>query len=370
MAMPVIKTLEDCTDFSKTVVPFIPQLYDLPYQIWNNIADPQGLLQLYVNTNPVISAFAFSLALAPIFLIVSEINRNYSQVDRVWSILPTTYIAHYDAWARLSGLPSQRLDNMLIFGCVWSARLTFNYWRKGGYSIGSEDYRWEVLRQKIHPVLFFIFNVLFISTAQSILLFLIITPAYPLILAARLHPEMFWVDTMFPRFLIGLVLLEYFADGQQWTYQNAKQAYQSTAKVPEGYTRAQLERGFLTTGLWRYSRHPNFAAEQAIWLSLYQWACYECETYYNWTFVGAFGYLALFQASTWFTELITSGKYAEYGIYQERVGKFVPQLVGEKWDEEWMDKEGPKIQDRVKQREKEVFGGSKGAKGAKVAKAR
>lgn len=21
-------------------------------------------------------------------------------------------------------------------------RLTFNYWRKGGYSIGSEDYRW------------------------------------------------------------------------------------------------------------------------------------------------------------------------------------------------------------------------------------
>lgn len=24
------------------------------------------------------------------------------------------------------------------------ARLTFNYWRKGGYEIGSEDYRWFV----------------------------------------------------------------------------------------------------------------------------------------------------------------------------------------------------------------------------------
>lgn len=23
-------------------------------------------------------------------------------------------------------------------------RLTFNYWRKGGYNVGSEDYRWSV----------------------------------------------------------------------------------------------------------------------------------------------------------------------------------------------------------------------------------
>lgn len=47
-------------------------------------------------------------------------------------------------------------------------RLTYNYWRKGGYTIGSEDYRWEVLREKISPPLFFVFNVLFISLAQSV----------------------------------------------------------------------------------------------------------------------------------------------------------------------------------------------------------
>lgn len=47
-------------------------------------------------------------------------------------------------------------------------RLTYNYWRKGGYQIGSEDYRWEVLREKISPPLFFVFNVLFISLAQSV----------------------------------------------------------------------------------------------------------------------------------------------------------------------------------------------------------
>ena len=47
-------------------------------------------------------------------------------------------------------------------------RLTYNYWRKGGYNYGSEDYRWEVLRKYINPPLFFLFNVVFISLVQSV----------------------------------------------------------------------------------------------------------------------------------------------------------------------------------------------------------
>lgn len=34
----------------------------------------------------------------------------------------------------------------------------------------------------------------------------------------------------------------------------------------------------------------------------------------------------LFQASTWFTELVTAGKYPDYKLYQKRVGKFLPKL--------------------------------------------
>jgi len=37
-------------------------------------------------------------------------------------------------------------------------------------------------------------------------------------------------------------------------------------------------------------------------------------------------YLMLFQASTWFTELITARKYPEYKEYQQRVGKFLPKF--------------------------------------------
>jgi len=52
--------------------------------------------------------------------VVSEANKNYSQVDRCWSILPTVYIAHFDLWAHLAGIPSQRLDAALLYSTIWS----------------------------------------------------------------------------------------------------------------------------------------------------------------------------------------------------------------------------------------------------------
>ncbi|KAF8864181.1 DUF1295-domain-containing protein [Acephala macrosclerotiorum] len=328
MALPAIHTLRDCSSLEKTVIPYLPQLYDLPQLLLQSYNNPTELQNIYLATNPLITALAFSLFLAPLFLIISEINKNYSQVDRMWSILPTIYNAHYCIYAHLNGLETQRLDNLVAFSTVWSLRLTFNYWRKGGYSIGSEDYRWEALKQKINPALFFAFNVLFISLAQSVLLFLITTPSYVILLTARLGENMSTADTMFARALMVLVIAEWFADQQQWNYQEAKKQYQKTAKVPHKFDQEDLDRGFIVTGLWAWSRHPNFAAEQAIWVVLYQWGCWDSEVLYNWTFLGAMGYLFLFQASTWFTELITSGKYPEYAEYQKRVGKFLPKLTG------------------------------------------
>jgi len=120
MALPTLLALEECSDFSKTVEPFIPQLYALPHKLLDVIVNREGFLKLYLETNPLVSGFAASLFLGAVFLVVSEINRNYSQVDRCWSLLPTLYIAHFDAWARLAGLPSRRLDAALLFSTVWS----------------------------------------------------------------------------------------------------------------------------------------------------------------------------------------------------------------------------------------------------------
>ncbi|KAK0914324.1 hypothetical protein LTR91_013587 [Friedmanniomyces endolithicus] len=338
MALPIVKSLTDCADYSKTIEPYIPQLAALPSNLYAAASSTDSLQHLYASTNPAISGLAFSLALFPIFLVVSEVNKNYSQVDRVWSILPTLYNAHFAIWGRVNGLPTQKVDNVLEFSVIWTMRLTYNYWRKGGYQIGSEDYRWALIKKQIGQPWFFILNVLFVSSLQSVLLFSVTLPTYILLLTSRLSPTMTLLDTVFARALMVLVVVEWFADGSQWNYHAAKLSYQQTAKVPAGYTRAQLDRGFNTTGMWKHSRHPNFAAEQAIWLILYQWACVDSHSLWNWTVGGVIAYLGVFAGSTPLTERISAGKYPEYRVYQERVGKFVPKLFGKRWDEREMER--------------------------------
>ena len=74
--------------------------------------------------------------------IVGEISRNNSQMDKLWSILPIAY-----AWiiAIKSGLNPRQLIYAILVS-LWGIRLTFNFARKGAYSIklwsGEEDYRW------------------------------------------------------------------------------------------------------------------------------------------------------------------------------------------------------------------------------------
>jgi steroid 5-alpha reductase family enzyme len=162
------------------------------------------------------------------------------------------------------------------------------------------------------------------NNPHKVLLFTITTPTYALLLSSKIVATPNALDIVFSSFIVGLVALTGAADQQQWNYQNAKHLYRDTNKLTPGYTKSELERGFLTSGLFKYSRHPNFAAEQSVWITLYLWACQITETYVNWTFVGPFLYLCLFQASTWFTEIVSARKYPEYKQYQKNVGMFVP----------------------------------------------
>ena len=106
-------------------------------------------------------------------------------------------------------------------------------------------------------------------------------------LASHLSGEMSTGDIIIARILMGLVLIEWFADQQQWSksttlvyiptwkadffpslldFQTAKKEYQKTAKVPPKFDQEDLDRGFVVTGLWSWSRHPNFAAEQGTYI--------------------------------------------------------------------------------------------------------
>merc|ERR1719409_2694238 len=79
-------------------------------------------------------------------LLVSEISRNYSQVDKLWSVTPWVYtwvIAYKSEW-------QPRCTLMAILATIWGIRLCYNFHRRGGYDglyrgrpwEGEEDYRW------------------------------------------------------------------------------------------------------------------------------------------------------------------------------------------------------------------------------------
>jgi hypothetical protein len=123
MALPVVKTAADCADFSKTVLPFFSQLTSLPSRLIDAGIELDSLKQVYLTTNPFTTAIAFSLFLIPLLLIASELNKNYSQVDRLWSILPSVYNAHFAVWARLNGLPTDTINTILTFSLIWSVSI-------------------------------------------------------------------------------------------------------------------------------------------------------------------------------------------------------------------------------------------------------
>jgi steroid 5-alpha reductase family enzyme len=331
MALPVVKNALECAEYTNTVHPYLYQLRPLPGIVAESITNAAALRQVYLDTNPLITSIAFSIAIAPIFLVVSEINKNYSQVDRMWSILPSIHHLHHFIYAYLAGYDTTRIGGVALASVIWSTRLTYNYWRRGGYSVGSEDYRWALVKDYVGPTVMFLFNVTFISLAQSLLLCAITTPAYVMLLserlvAARALPAWTTGDTCAFGLIVTLIALTAIGDQQQWNYQNAKHAYRKTGVLPANskYTKHELEVGFPTKGFFAYARKPNYATEQAVWGSFYLWSCITSGTLYNWTGIGFLSYLILFQASTWLTELLSEQKYPEYAQYRRQVGQFIP----------------------------------------------
>jgi len=261
-------------------------------------------------------------AVALLCFVVSEITFNYSQVDKLWSLMPLVY-----SILALAAFPSVRLLIMSMLVAFWGFRLSYNFNRKGGYSIvpwkGEEDYRWKVLRQ--HPALkgrfrFGLFNLFFISFYQN---FLILLFCSPLLLAAKnSETGLNLVDLLAGSLMLLFIITEAVSDNQLFRFHKLKKMQVAS----DGTYSESLKNGFLSEGLWRYSRHPNFASEQAIWISFYLFGVAASGRWLNWTLSGAVLLVLLFQGSSGFTEKISSEKYPGYAGYKKKVNRFLPLL--------------------------------------------
>jgi len=261
---------------------------------------------------PLLLAVIVAGAASAFCWIASLVTRDYSWVDRLWSIVPVVYVWIFAAGA---GLADPRLDVMAILVTAWGARLTYNFARKGGYS-GVEDYRWPVLRARMSPAGWHLFNLFFIVLFQNALLLAIALPAQTALehSVVSANPTPFGVlDVILALAFLAFLAGETIADQQQWDFHRAKHA-----GGPD------FEPRFVQTGMWKYSRHPNYFFEQAQWWMVLGFGMVAAGTVLVWSAVGAIVLVVLFIGSTVFTESITRGKYPEYAQYQARVSPIVP----------------------------------------------
>jgi steroid 5-alpha reductase family enzyme len=238
----------------------------------------------------VVIVLGIAAAVSLFTWVASLVTRDYSWVDRIWSIVPVVYVAAF--WVA-SGFADARLAIMTVLVALWGARLTFNFARKGGYR-GVEDYRWPILRERMTPGQFQVFNLLFIVIFQNALLLLISLPA--LLAYQNQATPVGAVDLTLAALFLALLIGEFVADQQQWDFQRAKAAVLESGNEPE--------QRFVTSGLWRFSRHPNFFFEQAQWWVFYAMGAAALGSALHWTLVGPVLLTALFIGSTVFTEKI------------------------------------------------------------------
>eukprot|EP01031_Cornospumella_fuschlensis_P033629 gene33629-40680_t len=317
----------------------------------------------YLHYDSLTIAFAFCAIFIAYSFIWSIVGWNASKVDQLWSVTPVLYAWHFYAHYRALGQTRGHHDRLLVL-CVlislWGVRLTYNFWKKGGYGNffhHEEDYRWPIIRAKMHPFLFWVvFNFSFIASYQNILLLLIVCPAYEVMTGPT---KMNLNDHIVAVAFYLLWCMESLADLQHYKFQTLK--YSLTSEQRAAHADGDIRRGFFASGLFAYSRHPNYFAEQSMWVVVYLFSCtheqqlsgfsshllalypaYQHVLQYstNWSILGSVLLILLFQGSATFGESITVNKYPTYRVYQRHTSQFFPWFP---MDKSLLDAEEKKI---------------------------
>jgi steroid 5-alpha reductase family enzyme len=268
----------------------------------------------------VLCALAFALC----SFVFGLITGDYSWVDRLWSILPVIFVWYY----AFRGGFTPALCTIAALVTIWGCRLSFNFARRGGYT-GEEDYRWGILRGRIkNRFLWQLFNLFFICTCQIGMFILFTWPVYSITKTGTECSPLFCV---FAVLAFIFICIETIADQMQWNFHSAKKAAQEGKTFPQKYI-TDVKNGFMSRGLFRFSRHPHYFGELGFWWSVWFMALSLVCDFVQSGFFGPLMLTVLFIGSTIFTESITGGKYPPYKEYKARTSPIIPWFAGKDQD--------------------------------------
>lgn len=250
-----------------------------------------------------ISTFLLPLAcilvLAIVSWIISLILEDVSLVDSVWSIffLIGTFVVF-----SIQASNTARAIIVLSLVSVWALRLcihlTLRNWNQ------PEDHRYQTIRKNNQPH-FSLKSLYLIFILQAVLAWIIATP---LLVSIESTKAFSWIDYVGIAIVIFGIVFESIADWQLKQFQD-----QASTK----------NNGVLDSGLWRYSRHPNYFGECCVWWGFYLIAL---SAGYAWTIFSPIllTVLILKVSGIALTEQTITSRRPEYIEYMKRTSAFIP----------------------------------------------
>ena len=202
--------------------------------------------------HPYIVSLLFILIICFISWVVSLIKADVSIVDSLWSLF---FLAASIVFVVFEQPLSSRGQLVFTLVIIWSLRLsiylTIRNWRQ------PEDYRYQIIRANNQPN-FALKSLYKIFGLQGALAWLVSLPLLPAITS---DASLSWID------LVAVVL---------WligfTFEAVGDYQLSRFKSREQIGLKSSDKLVLNTGLWRYTRHPNYFGDFCIWWAFFLFA--------------------------------------------------------------------------------------------------
>ncbi len=181
-----------------------------------------------------------------LIFIAGLVVKNASFYDPYWSVIPPYLIVVYSLIYG-GAIFTLRFLPLLLVIVFWSVRLTYNWWKNWtGFAV--QDWRYDLLKAK-NERLYPITNLFGIHLVPTIVVYLQVWVIFKMILNMQVNAF----------FIVGLLIslsgpiIQVIADKQMYDFRQTN----ITKKT------------VMNSGLWRFSRHPNYLGELLFWIGFY-----------------------------------------------------------------------------------------------------
>jgi len=257
-------------------------------------------------TQTMINVLIADIAATALIFIFSIIFNNSSIYDPYWSVVPPLIVIYL-----MKIFPDGDHSRQLVISALvllWSARLTVN-WFRGWNGIRHQDWRYTSISEKAGkwywPVSFAGIHLM-----PTIFVFLGCLPLW----YSMSDTSPFNVYDLFAGlFTFSAILTEWIADEQL-----------------RRFRRSNSEDSFIRSGIWTYSRHPNYLGEISFWGGIYLFvissSLLSSFTGY-WTIIGLLSMIILFKfISIPIMEKRNKSRKSGYKEYIDQVPALLPRF--------------------------------------------